>query len=104
MSEPNSYIFREEEKPRFKLRTASGFALLLLLLLFWTFNDTNVFQLSAEELRALSMVVEGRAVHFGRLAAKAAGVGERARMLLPGGDRLEVRQGQDLVGRDGRAG
>ena len=40
----------------------------------------------AEALRARAMVVEGRAVHFGRIAAQAAGAGERARGLLPGGE------------------
>ena len=53
MSHPTPFTFREEEKPRFKLHTASVFALLMLLLLFWGLDDANVFQLSAEEIRLL---------------------------------------------------
>lgn len=40
----------------------------------------------AEALRARAMVAEGRAVHFGNLAARAAGERGRALTLLPGGD------------------
>jgi len=64
---------------------------------------------SAEALRARAMLVEGRAVHFGRIAAKAAGASERACALLPGGpEPTDVRQwtlrltyatGAEFVGR-----
>ena len=47
------FIFREEEKPKFKPGAAGLFALLLLLLLFWFTANTPLFQLSAEEIRAL---------------------------------------------------
>ena len=49
------YIFREEEKPKFKLRNAFILSLLLLLILFWTADDENMFMLSAEELKQLEL-------------------------------------------------
>ncbi len=69
-----------------------------------------------EALRARAMLVEGRAVHFGRVAAQAAGVPAGARELLPGGAEppdvhawtlrltyeLGARHVADVVARGGR--
>ncbi len=49
------YTFREEEKPKFKLRNALILSLLLLLVLLWTADDENLFLLSAEEIKQLEL-------------------------------------------------
>jgi len=49
----NAYLFRDEEKPKFNFGLASALALLLLSLLLWLGNESDLFQLSAAEIARL---------------------------------------------------
>lgn len=53
-----SYLFREEERPKFNLTFSSFLALLLVLLLFLGVKERNPFQLQAAELQRLKDLKE----------------------------------------------
>ena len=91
------YLFREEDKPPFRLRSAGLWAVLLLLLLFWWGGDRHLFQLSAAELKVLeeARLERERDMTFRFVDAPADDVEQEEAEFLSDADRIKKSQPEE---------